>query len=250
MTLVSLHHVSVAYDGCEALRDVDLQIDDRDFLGVIGPNGGGKTTLVKAILGTVPYTGEIVLSPELFRGEERLIGYMPQLSEFDRAFPISILEIVLSGLQGRRGFRSRYTKADRNKALGLLEASGIAETARHPVGEVSGGQLQRALLCRAVISDPKLLLLDEPTNDLDVETLSSLEAALLEFPGCPVVISHDRMFLDRVATHILAWEGTDENPGNWYWFEGNFEAYQANRIERLGEDAAQPHRIHRKLTRD
>lgn len=103
MTLVSLHHVSVAYDGCEALRDVDLQIDDRDFLGVIGPNGGGKTTLVKAILGTVPYTGEIVLSPELFRGEERLIGYMPQLSEFDRAFPISILEIVLSGLQGDAG---------------------------------------------------------------------------------------------------------------------------------------------------
>ena len=91
---------------------------------------------------------------------------------------------------------------------------------------------------------------DRPTNDLDVETLSSLEAALLEFPGCSVVISHDRMFLDRVATHILAWEGTDENPGNWYWFEGNFEAYQANRIERLGEDAAQPHRIHRKLTRD
>ena len=161
MTLVSLHHVSVAYDGCEALRDVDLQIDDRDFLGVIGPNGGGKTTLVKAILGTVPYTGEIVLSPELFRGEERLIGYMPQLSEFDRAFPISILEIVLSGLQGRRGFRSRYTKADRNKALGLLEASGIAETASHPVGEVSGGQLQRALLCRAVISDPKLRTLND-----------------------------------------------------------------------------------------
>ena len=95
-----------------------------------------------------------------------------------------------------------------------------------------------------------LLLLDEPTNDLDTETLSSLEEALLEFPGCVVVTSHDRMFLDRIATHILAWEGTDENPGAWHWFEGNFESYQKNRVERLGAEAAKPHRIHRKLTRD
>ena len=114
----------------------------------------------------------------------------------------------------------------------------------------SGGERNRLNLALTLKQGGNLLLLDEPTNDLDVETLSSLEAALLEFPGCSVVISHDRMFLDRVATHILAWEGTDDNPGNWYWFEGNFEAYQANRIERLGEDAAQPHRIHRKLTRD
>lgn len=205
MTLVSLHHVSVAYDGCEALRDVDLQIDDRDFLGVIGPNGGGKTTLVKAILGTVPYTGEIVLSPELFRGEERLIGYMPQLSEFDRAFPISILEIVLSGLQGRRGFRSRYTKADRNKALGLLEASGIAETARHPVGEVSGGQLQRALLCRAVISDPKLLILDEPTNFVDNRFEKELYNTLrtLNDRMAIVVVSHDIGTITSVVKEIV-----------------------------------------------
>ncbi|MFR7737870.1 MAG: energy-dependent translational throttle protein EttA, partial [Eggerthella lenta] len=95
-----------------------------------------------------------------------------------------------------------------------------------------------------------LLLLDEPTNDLDVETLESLEEALLAFPGCVVVTSHDRWFLDRIATHILAWEGTDENPGNWHWFEGNFDDYQKNRVERLGEEAARPHRIHRKLTRD
>ena len=205
MTLVSLHHVSVAYDGCEALRDVDLQIDDKDFLGVIGPNGGGKTTLVKAILGTVPYTGEIVLSPELFRGEERLIGYMPQLSEFDRAFPISILEIVLSGLQGRRGFRSRYTKADRNKALGLLEASGIAETARHPVGEVSGGQLQRALLCRAVISDPKLLILDEPTNFVDNRFEKELYNTLrtLNDRMAIVVVSHDIGTITSVVKEIV-----------------------------------------------
>ena len=167
MNLVTMRGVSVAYDGYEALQGVNLEIGDNDFLGVIGPNGGGKTTLVKAILGTVPHTGEIRLAPELFRGKERLIGYMPQLSDFDRAFPISVLEVVLSGLQGRRGFRSRYTREDREKAMGLLASSGIADTARNPIGEVSGGQMQRALLARAVISDPKLLILDEPANFVD-----------------------------------------------------------------------------------
>ena len=108
----------------------------------------------------------------------------------------------------------------------------------------------RIALAKLFLRHPDLLLLDEPTNDLDVETLSSLEAALLVFPGCSVVVSHDRMFLDRIATHILAWEGTDENPGNWFWFEGNFDSYQKNRIERLGEEASKPHRLHRKLTRD
>lgn len=116
MNLVTLHHVGVAYDGYEALKNVDLTIAQDDFLGIIGPNGGGKTTLVKAILGTVPHTGEVVLAPELFRGKERLIGYMPQISNFDRTFPISVLEVVLSGLQGHRGFVSRYTKEDRAKA--------------------------------------------------------------------------------------------------------------------------------------
>ena len=132
-----MRDVSVAYDGYEAIQHVDLEIGDDDFLGVIGPNGGGKTTLVKAILGTVPHTGEICLAPELFRGKERLIGYMPQLSDFDREFPISVLEVVLSGLQGRRGFRSPYTREDREKAMALLASSGIAETARQPIGEVS-----------------------------------------------------------------------------------------------------------------
>lgn len=133
-----MRDVSVAYDGYEAIQHVDLEIGDDDFLGVIGPNGGGKTTLVKAILGTVPHTGEICLAPELFRGKERLIGYMPQLSDFDREFPISVLEVVLSGLQGRRGFRSPYTREDREKAMALLASSGIAETAR-----------QRSERCRA-----------------------------------------------------------------------------------------------------
>ena len=138
MTLVTLCDVGVAYDGYDALRHVNLQIDDRDFLGIIGPNGGGKTSLVKAILGTVPYSGSIKLAPELFRGRERLIGYMPQITNFDRAFPISVFEVVLSGLQGHHGFRTPYNRKDRNRALKLIENAGIAEVAQKPIGEISG----------------------------------------------------------------------------------------------------------------
>ena len=119
------------------------------------------------------------------------------------------------------------------------------------VGKLSGGERNRVHMAKMLKEGGNVLLLDEPTNDLDVETLGSLENALLEFPGCAVVISHDRWFLDRVATHILAYEGTEEDPSAWYWFEGNFEAYEKNKIERLGEEAARPHRVtHRKLTRD
>ena len=193
MNLVTLRDVGVAYDGYEALQHVDLEIADNDFLGVIGPNGGGKTTLVKAILGTVPHTGEVRLAPELFRDKERLIGYMPQLSDFDRTFPISVLEVVLSGLQGHKGIFSRYTKADRAKALDLLETAGVADTARNPIGEVSGGQMQRALLCRAVISDPKLLILDEPANFVDNKFENELYRTLHELNRrmAIVMVSHD-----------------------------------------------------------
>jgi ATPase subunit of ABC transporter with duplicated ATPase domains len=118
-------------------------------------------------------------------------------------------------------------------------------------GILSGGERNRLNLALTLKQGGNLLLLDEPTNDLDVETLSSLENALLEFPGCAVVITHDRWFLDRIATHILSYEGTEEDPANWYWFEGNFESYEANKIERLGPEAAKPHRsAYRKLTRD
>lgn len=205
MTLVTLRDVSVAYDGVEALEHVDLEIDEKDFLGIIGPNGGGKTTLVKAILGTVPHTGEVRLAPELFRGRERLIGYMPQISDFDRAFPISILEVVLSGLQGHRGFRSRYTKEDRQKALRLLEETGIAEAARHPVGEVSGGQLQRALLCRAIIAEPRLLILDEPTNFVDNQFEKALYDSLRELNRrmAIVMVSHDIGTITSVVKEIV-----------------------------------------------
>ncbi len=205
MNLVTLHDVGVSYDGYEALKHVDLEIADNDFLGVIGPNGGGKTTLVKAILGTVPHSGDITLAPELFRGKERLIGYMPQLSDFDRAFPISVLEVVLSGLQGHRGFRSRYTREDRTKALQLLETAGIADTARHPIGEVSGGQMQRALLARAVISDPKLLILDEPANFVDNKFENELYRMLraLNRRMAIVMVSHDVGTISSVVKEIV-----------------------------------------------
>lgn len=205
MKLVTLHHVGVAYDGYEALLGVNLEISDDDFLGVIGPNGGGKTTLIKAILGTVPHNGTITLAPELFRGKERLIGYMPQISDFDRTFPISVLEVVLSGLQGRHGLASRYTKEDRQKALSLLETAGIANTARNPIGEVSGGQMQRALLCRAVISDPKLLVLDEPANFVDNKFENELYRTLhtLNERMAIVMVSHDIGTISSVVKEIV-----------------------------------------------
>lgn len=203
--LLSLRDVSVAYDGVEALEHVDLEVFDDDFLGVIGPNGGGKTTLVKAMLGTVAHSGEVWIAPELFRGRERLIGYMPQISNFDRAFPISILEVVMSGLQGRRGFRSRYTRDDRQKALRLLDEAGIADAALHPVGEVSGGQLQRALLCRAIIADPRLLILDEPTNFVDNRFEKALYEMLRELNHrmAIVMVSHDIGTISSVVKQIV-----------------------------------------------
>lgn len=205
MNLVTMRNVSVSYDGYEALKDVNLDIAADDFIGIIGPNGGGKTTLVKAILGTVPFRGSIELAPELFRDKERLIGYMPQMSNFDRSFPISVLETTLSGLQGRRGFRSRYTREDRAKALSLLETAGIGACADHPIGEISGGQLQRALLCRAIISDPRLLILDEPANFVDNKFEKELYHMLHELNSCMaiVMVSHDIGTITSVVKEIV-----------------------------------------------
>ncbi len=205
MTLVTLHNVGVSYDGYRALEKVDLEIYDDDFLGVIGPNGGGKTTLIKAVLGMLPYSGSITLAPELFRDRERLVGYLPQLSDFDRAFPISILETVLSGLQGGKGLVARYTKADRMQALALLEMTGIAEVSNHPVGEVSGGQMQRALLCRAIISNPRLLILDEPANFVDNKFESELYRILRELNRrmAIVMVSHDIGTISSVVKEIV-----------------------------------------------
>ncbi|MBQ8470476.1 MAG: ABC transporter ATP-binding protein [Alistipes sp.] len=205
MKLITLHNVSVAYEGYEALQQVNLEIDEYDFIGVIGPNGGGKTSLVKAILGTIPHSGEIRFAPELFAHGERLIGYMPQISDFDRTFPISVHEVVLSGLQGRRGFRHRYTKEDKQRVDELLEQYGIARIAHRPIGEISGGQMQRALLCRAIISEPKLLILDEPTNFVDNQFEHELYHALqaLNERMAIVMISHDLGTISSVVKEIV-----------------------------------------------
>jgi ATP-binding cassette ChvD family protein len=210
------------------------------IVGVIGPNGVGKTTLFKTIVGLEPLDGG-----DLKIGETVEISYVDQTRGGIDPNK-SLWEVVSDGLDyiqvGKVEVPSRayvstfgFKGPDQQKKAGVL----------------SGGERNRLNLALTLKQGGNLLLLDEPTNDLDVETLSSLENALLEFPGCAVVITHDRWFLDRIATHILAYEGTDDDPSNWYWFEGNFEAYEQNKIERLGPDAAKPHRsAYRKLTRD
>lgn len=210
------------------------------IVGVIGPNGVGKTTLFKTIVGLEPLDGG-----ELTIGETVKLSYVDQ----NRAGidPNKTLwEVVSNGLDYIQVGNVEMPSRAYVSAFGFKGAD-----QQKPAGVLSGGERNRLNLALTLKQGGNLLLLDEPTNDLDVETLSSLENALLEFPGCAVVITHDRWFLDRVATHILAWEGTEENPASWYWFEGNFESYEKNKIERLGLDAAAPHRVtHRKLTRD
>ena len=237
--VLEAHHLHKEFDGRVLIDDLSFTLPRNGIVGVIGPNGVGKTTLFKAIVGLEPLT-----SGELEVGETVKISYVDQnRSGIDP--DKNLWEVVSDGLDHMMVGETEVSSRAYVASFGFK-----GQDQQKRAGVLSGGERNRLNLALTLKQGGNLLLLDEPTNDLDVETLSSLEAALLEFPGCSVVISHDRMFLDRVATHILAWEGTDENPGNWYWFEGNFEAYQANRIERLGEDAAQPHRIHRKLTRD
>ena len=237
--VLEVEHLHKEFDGRVLIDDLSFSLPCNGIVGVIGPNGVGKSTLFKMIIGEEkPTSGAIEL------GETVKISYVDQGRAGIDADK-TLWEVVSGGtdkmIVGETEVPSRayvasfgFKGQDQQKRAGVL----------------SGGERNRLNLALTLKQGGNLLLLDEPTNDLDVETLSSLEAALLEFPGCSVVISHDRMFLDRVATHILAWEGSDENPGNWYWFEGNFAAYQENRVARLGEDAAKPHRIHRKLTRD
>lgn len=227
------------FDGRVLIDDLSFELPRNGIVGVIGPNGVGKTTLFKTIVGLEPLT-----SGELEIGETVKISYVDQNRE--GIDPDTKLWEVVSGgtdymMVGETEIPSRAYVA----AFGFKDAD-----QQKPAGVLSGGERNRLNLALTLKEGGNLLLLDEPTNDLDVETLSSLEAALLDFPGCSVVVSHDRMFLDRIATHILAWEGDDENPGRWHFFEGNFESYQADREARLGKEAAKPHRLHRKLTRD
>ena len=219
---------------------LSFSLPPNGIVGVIGPNGVGKTTLFKTIVGLEPLDGG-----ELKIGQSVKISYVDQNRE-NIDPEKNLWEVVSDGLDfiqvGKVEIPSRayvsqfgFKGPDQQKKAGVL----------------SGGERNRLNLALTLKQGGNVLLLDEPTNDLDVQTLGSLENALLEFPGCAVVVSHDRWFLDRVATHILAYEGTEENPANWYWFEGNFESYQRNKVERLGEDAARPHRVtYRRLTRD
>ena len=203
--LVELRGVTVSYDGYHALEDVCLDIRPDDFIGVIGPNGGGKTTLVNAILGNVPCTGSVSLAPELFRDGQRLIGYMPQVSTFDRAFPITVVEVVLSGLQSSHGFTRRYSHEDMRRAESLLATAGIADIARKPIGEISGGQMQRAMLCRAIVAEPRLLILDEPTTYVDNRFEKELYALLQELSSrmAIVMVSHDLGTITSVVRSIV-----------------------------------------------
>ena len=227
------------FDGRVLIDDLSFELPRNGIVGVIGPNGVGKTTLFKTIVGLEPLDGG-----ELEIGETVKIAYVDQ----NRAGidPDKKLWEVVSG--GTDYMMVGETEVPSRAYVAAFGFKGADQ--QKPAGVLSGGERNRLNLALTLKEGGNLLLLDEPTNDLDVETLSSLEAALLDFPGCSVVVSHDRMFLDRVATHILAWEGDDENPGRWHFFEGNFEAYQADREARLGKEAAKPHRLHRKLTRD
>lgn len=204
-TLVSIRDVGVRYGDYTALEHVCLDIFDDDFIGIIGPNGGGKTTLVKSILGTIPYSGTITHSPLLYSNGKRLIGYMPQQSEFDRKFPISVVEVVMSGLQADKGFLHGYTRRDKALAMELLEMADIADIADSQIGDISGGQLQRALLCRAVILSPKMLILDEPANFVDNRFERELYALLhrLNEKMAIVMVSHDIGTITSVVKNIV-----------------------------------------------
>lgn len=204
-TLIKIRGLGVRYDGLEVLHDVDLDIYADDFLGIIGPNGGGKTTLVKALLGAVPFSGSVEFAPELFDGSRRLIGYMPQQSDFDRSFPISVRETVVSGLQAVKRLTGRYTRADYAEADRLLEQTGIASVARNAIGEISGGQMQRTMLCRALIARPRLLILDEPANFVDNRFESELYALLkrLNESMAIVMVSHDLGTITSVVKSIV-----------------------------------------------
>ena len=238
--VIEAKDLSKGFGDRSLISGLSFSLPRNGIVGVIGPNGVGKTTLFKTIVGLEPLDGG-----ELTIGETVKISYVDQ-SRAGIDPKKTLWEVVSDGLDyiqvGNVEMPSRAYVA----SFGFKGAD-----QQKPAGVLSGGERNRLNLALTLKQGGNLILLDEPTNDLDVETLGSLENALLEFPGCAVVITHDRWFLDRVATHILAWEGTEENPASWYWFEGNFASYEENKVARLGPEAARPHRVtYRKLTRD
>ncbi|HET7356007.1 MAG TPA: energy-dependent translational throttle protein EttA [Nocardioidaceae bacterium] len=221
------------------MHDLSFKLPRAGIVGVIGPNGVGKTTLFRMIVGEEqPDSGELKV------GQTVKISYVDQ-SRGGLDPTKNVWEVVSDGLDHIKVANFEMPSRAYVASFGF---KGPDQQKR--AGVLSGGERNRLNLALTLKMGGNLLLLDEPTNDLDVETLQSLEDALLDFPGCAVVTSHDRWFLDRVATHILAWEGDEDDDAKWFWFEGNFAAYEANKVERLGADAARPHRVtHRKLTR-
>jgi ATP-binding cassette ChvD family protein len=233
--VVEVEHLSKGFGERLLIDDLSFTLPRNGIVGVIGPNGAGKTTLFKTILGMeTPDSGSVKV------GETVKIAYVDQ-SRGGINPKKSLWEVVSDGLDFIKVGQVEMPSRAYVSAFGFK-----GPDQQKPAGVLSGGERNRLNLALTLKLGGNLLLLDEPTNDLDVETLGSLENALLEFPGCAVVISHDRWFLDRITTHILAYEGDSK----WFWFEGNFESYEKNKIERLGVDAARPHRVtYRKLTR-
>ena len=238
--VVEAHSVAKGFGDRQLMHDLSFSLPRNGIVGVIGPYGVGKTTMFMMIIGDErPDSGEFRI------GETVRISYVDQ----SRA-----------GIDPRKTVWQVVSDELDHIKVGHVEMPSRAYVAafgfkgpdqQKPAGVLSGGERNRLNLALTLKQGGNLILLDEPTNDLDVETLQSLENALLEFPGCALITSHDRWFLDRVATHILAWEGDDDDPAKWFWFEGNFESYEKNKVERLGVDAARPHRVtYRKLTRD
>ncbi len=237
--VITAKHLHKAFGDRVLIDDLSFDLPRNGIVGVIGPNGVGKSTLFKMIVGLEQPT-----SGALEVGETAKISYVDQMRaglDGDK----NVWEVVSGGLDHMMVGETEVPSRAYVAAFGFKGSD-----QQKPANVLSGGERNRLNLALTLSQGGNLLLLDEPTNDLDTETMESLEEALLKFPGCAVITSHDRWFLDRIATHILAWEGTDENPGAWYWYEGNFADYQKNRIERLGAEASKPHRIHRKLTRD
>ena len=238
--VIEADHLSKAFGDRELFDDLSFSLPRNGIVGVIGPNGVGKTTLFQMLAGNEsPDAGTIRI------GETVRIAYVDQ----NRAHidPDRTAWEVVSG-----GHDVLHIGAVEVPSRAYVAAFGFkGSDQQKPARLFSGGERNRLNLALTLKQGGNVLLLDEPTNDLDTETLASLENAIAEFPGCVVVTAHDRWFLDRVATHILAWEGTETDPAQWYWFEGNFAGYEHNKITRLGPEAARPHAVtHRRLTRD